>query len=98
MNKHNETSDNHEQGNSSLAVVSDTFLPDNINTFDEYVEYLVAINNGSAKGRLGDILTIHDELIELVEYEDSDKDFERGKIDWNKLSKYLTEKVSKNCR
>lgn len=93
-----ETKTENTKGNGDLAVVSDTFLPDNVNSFDEYVEYLVAINNGRAKGRLCDILTIHDELIDLVEYENSDKDLERGNIPWDKLSKYLTEKLSKNCR
>lgn len=89
---------NHLLDKLHIGVVSDTFLPDNVNSFDEYVEYLVVINNGRAKGRLCDILTIHDELIDLVEYEDSEKDFERGIIHWDKLSKYLTEKVSKNYR
>jgi hypothetical protein len=81
----------------TIPSVNHSFLPDNVNTFDEYVEYLAVINNGSAKGRLCDLHSLHDEIMELVEYDDIDTEFEDGKISWNKLSKFIKDKVSLNC-
>lgn len=90
-------SKNTETEQCTIPSVNHSFLPDNVKTFDEYVEYLAVINNGSAKGRLCDLHSLHDEIMELVEYDDSDAEFENGTISWNRLSKFITDKVSSNC-